>query len=132
MQELLAGRFRTGDHDLDELLEVACAKFRSPDPCTRLDGLEKLWDGFERLKTLHSTDKKASMEEVLKAAVPEPTFRERVDAEARALTEIGNTFRIRHHEQGKIRIDQDEHVDYLFHRLLALIWMILKGRQAVV
>jgi hypothetical protein len=41
------------------------------------------------LKTLHSaTDKKASMQKVLEAAVPEPNLRERVDAEAPALTDI--------------------------------------------
>jgi hypothetical protein len=31
-----------------------------------------------------------------------------------------------------VNIERSEHLDYLFHRLLALIWMILKGRQAVI
>jgi hypothetical protein len=48
VEVLLAARFRTGDRDLDELLDVASSKFRSPDPRTRFEGLEKLWDAFER------------------------------------------------------------------------------------
>ena len=132
LQGLLGCRFRTGDDQLDTLLETACERFRSPSVETRHEGLERLWDAFERLKTLHVADnKKASMEKVLEAAVPEATLRERISEEARVLTTIGNTFTIRHHERDKVRIEESQHIDYLFHRLLALIWMILKGRGAV-
>jgi hypothetical protein len=130
--QLMASRFRTGDRDLDGLLDAALGKFSSPDLATRGDALEKLWDAFERLKTLHpGVDKKTSMESILAATFPEPTLRQRVDAEARELTQIGNAFRIRHHETDKVNIERSEHVDYLFHRLFALVWTILKGRKAV-
>ena len=40
---------------------------------------------------------------------------------------------IRHSETDKTRIDEPEHVEYLFHRLFALVFMILRatGRASV-
>ena len=44
--------FQTGDEELDELLETESDKFINRDPAIRREGLEKLWDAWERLKTL--------------------------------------------------------------------------------
>ena len=49
-----------------------------------------------------------------------------MEGEARELTNIGNTFMIRHSETEKVPIKESEHVDYLFHRMFALILMILR------
>ena len=55
-------------------------------------------------------------------------FRETLEAEATELTRIGNTFRIRHSETSQTPLENDTHVDYLFHRLFGLIHLLLKFR----
>ena len=90
--------------------------------------VEKLWDAWERLKTILPGNKKTSVRALLDSAVAEPTLRERIDQEARELTDIGNTFMIRHHETDNVPITDSHHVDYLFHRMFALILMILRVR----
>jgi hypothetical protein len=51
-ESLHSTTFSTGDSDLDAMLETARAKFLAPDPRIRRESLEKLWDAWERLKTL--------------------------------------------------------------------------------
>ena len=121
--------FSSGDAELDRLLETARRKFQDPDPQVRAEALEKLWDAWERLKTILPGDKKIGVKALLDAAVAEPTLRERVEREARELTDIGNSFMIRHSETDKVPISESEHVDYLFHRMFALILMILRARR---
>ncbi len=119
--------FKTGDEVLDRLLENARSKFFSPDPETRKDSLDKLWDAWERLKTTQIPGKKnLSTTVLIEKASSEPEFRARLQKEAKALTDIGNDFHIRHSEVGKIQIDSMEHVDYLFHRLFAMIYLLLR------
>jgi hypothetical protein len=65
----------------------------------RRESLEKLWDAWERLKTLEpGKDKKASTTALLDKVSSEPMFRAYLEHEATRLTEIGNTFMIRHTE----------------------------------
>jgi len=126
-ETLVPAVFRTGDTDLDSLLESARTKFLDPDPAVRRESLEKLWDAWERIKTIEpGADKKASIEAMLIRVAPEPDFREKLDEEARDLTSIGNNFRIRHSETRQTPLQLDEHVDYLFHRMFSLIRLILK------
>jgi hypothetical protein len=126
-ETLTSAIFRTGDSTLDSLLETARRKFLNPDIIVRQESLEKLWDAWERLKTLHTPNKQKGISDLLERAVPDPNLRNRINQEAVALTNIGNDFMIRHSETNKIKIEQSEHVDYLFQRLFALIWMIIKG-----
>lgn len=120
--------FHTGEAGLDSLLSNARDKFLHPDPAVRAEALEKLWDAWERLKTLLLPDNKAaSIKLLLEQAVPEPSLRAELDAEACALTNIGNEFMIRHTEVGKPKIEPPEQVDYLFHRMFALIYLLLKA-----
>jgi hypothetical protein len=119
--------FRTGDSILDELLERARTRFLSRDPAVRKDSLETLWDAWERLKSLEGgSDKSESTARILDRASGEPHFRQVLEAEARTLTGIGNNFLIRHTEVNKTPIADAEHVDFLFHRLFALIRLLLK------
>ena len=129
LQEALnSAVFSTGDNQLDELLETARTKFLDPNPTTRKDSLEKLWDAWERLKTVEpGKDKKASVTTLLNRVTQEINFRKTLEKEAKELTDIGNTFRIRHSETTQIPLNSDEQVDYLFHRLFALIWLALKA-----
>ena len=128
LQEALATTiFKTGDADLDRLLETAREKFLNRSLDVRKEGLEKLWDAWERLKTVEpGKDKKAQATALLVEGSAEPNLRARLDKEAMELTEIGNNFMIRHTETTKTPINESAHVDYLFHRMFAIIRLLLK------
>lgn len=120
--------FHTGDATLDELLEAARQKFLNRALDVRRESLEKLWDAWERLKTLEpGRDKKASTKALLDKVATETTFRDRLEQEAVQLTEIGNKFMIRHAEIGKVPIIESAQVDYFFHRAFAMIRLLLKA-----
>lgn len=130
LQETLASQiFDSGDDILDQLLESARTKFLDPNSAVRREALEKLWDAWERIKTLApAPNKKASTKALLDGAAGEPEFRSLLESEARSLTDIGNKFHIRHSETGQVEIQSEDQVDYLFHRLFALIWLVLRAR----
>ena len=130
LQETLVSQiFDTGDGKLDELLESARTKFLAPDSAVRREALEKLWDAWERVKTLEpGTRKKESTKVLLDKAAAEPEFRDLIENEALSLTEVGNKYHIRHSETGQIEIQSEDQVDYFFHRLFALIWLVLRAR----
>jgi hypothetical protein len=125
--ELAASNFKTGDHHLDVLLSDAISKFLSPDPKVRKEALEKLWDAWERLKTLEADDKKSSVKTLLDKAAPEPVMRKIVEENAERATFAGNNLMIRHTEVGKEPIERSEVADYLFHGLFALIQFVLRS-----
>ncbi len=125
--ELAASNFKTGDSHLDALFSDAVMKFLSPDLKVRKEALEKLWDGWERLKTLEAGDKKSSVKTLLDKAAPEPVVRKIVEENAERATFAGNSLMIRHTEVGKEPIERSEVVDYLFHGLFALIHFVLRS-----
>lgn len=126
-ESLQASVFQTGDSHLDSLLEAARAKYLDPNPLTRQESLEKLWDAWERLKTIEDpSDKRRSVTILLDKATTEANFRARLENEAKELTDIGNRFMIRHTETDKIPISSSNQVDYFFHRLFALIHLLLQ------
>lgn len=131
-EQLASARFQTQDRRLNELLETARSKFFTHHPNTRRESLEHLWDAWERLKTLgEGSDKKEQTADILVrvSGKDSPKFREALEREAKELTWIGNKLMIRHSEVGQEPLAKDEHVDYLFHRLFSLIWMILKTAE---
>jgi hypothetical protein len=117
----------SGDQRLDELLAQASAKFLDSAPIVRQEGLERLWDSWERLKTLlDGDDKKKSITKLLdQAAAPPSAVRDVLEADADALSKVGNNFEIRHFELNRSPMSESAHVDYLFHRLAALIHLVL-------
>jgi len=121
--------FQTGDAETDRLLEAARQRFLSPKPEDRQDALEKLWDAFERLKTLEpGSNKRAQADALLdRVAAPGSGFREALGWEAAELTSIGNSFRIRHSERTQEALTSLDQVDYLFTRMFAFMRVILKG-----
>ena len=128
-EELASGQFPTGDAELDRMLETARRKFCDPNEAIRREALESLWDAWERLKTLgDGSDKKTQITSLLDqtAGSSASKFRKALEREANELTKIGNNFQIRHSERNQERLARSEHVDYLFHRLFALIQVILK------
>ena len=118
--------FQTGDNQLDELLNVARQKYLSPNPQDRREGLERLWDGLERMKTiLPGKDKKAQVTALIHAAYIDVETRTRIDNELNELTEIGNRYNIRHFETNKTPIPDDAFVDWLFPRCYSVVHALL-------
>ncbi len=125
-RDLAVSIVHTGDAALDQMLAAATDKYLHRDPAVRRESLEKLWDAWERLKTIEAgKDKKASTANLLDKAASEPTFRGLLEDEALQLTTIGNKFMIRHSEVGKVQVTDPRQVDYLFQRLHAAIWLLL-------
>jgi hypothetical protein len=115
----------SGDDTLDELLQEACRKFRDPAPQSLQDATEKLWDSWERIKSLENPDnKKQSIKVLLEKATTDTSFYTCLDQEAKALTDIGNQFQLRHFEVGKQPLTPEQ-LDYLFHRLYSIIRFLL-------
>ena len=133
-EELASASFRTGDAELDRMLESARRKFLDPDEAVRREALEVLWDAWERLKTLGSgRDKKEQAASMLDGAAgpSSPGLRAALEREARELNWIGNHLQIRHSETNQERLARGEHVDYLFHRLLGLTQMVLRTKCSI-
>lgn len=109
--------FKTGDSVLDGLLEVSRQKFLNRSLDVRRESLERLWDAWERLKTVETgKHKQASAKALLDKAATEPNFPSRLEQKARELTDIGNNFMIRRTETDKVPIVDSAHVNYLFQR----------------
>ena len=69
-----------------------------------------------------SLGKKQSVEKVVRDTANGASELEKLlTDEYRALTKIGNDFRIRHHETNTIDIADSRHYDYFFNRCLSLI-----------
>ena len=122
--------FRTGDQELDDLLHTAIERFLLPTPEARQDALEKLWDAFERLKTIEAPGDKKRGATILidKAIAADATvFRSAITKEFQGMTQIGNKLRISHSEVGQEPVGNNGEKDYLFMRLFSLIWLMLKG-----
>lgn len=128
-EALTAATFASGDRVLDELLETARRKYLDPDLSVRREALEKLWDAWERIKTLEpGRDKKASAAALVdRASRSQKPLRDVLEQEALDITGIGNRFQIRHSEVGKALIERAEDVDYLFHRAFALVRLLLRA-----
>ena len=92
------------------------------------DNQEKIWDAFERIKTLEPGDNKRDQAAaLLNRTASTPKMRQSLDNEAKALTEIGNSLRIRHAETTQEKLERPEHVDYLFHRMLSFLRLVLRS-----
>lgn len=111
-----------------ELLQDAILLYKTPDPRARQDSVEKIWDALERLKSYYTTiDKKTSASKIVNDMANNQTeFSAIFDEEFKALTKIGNGFRIRHHETNKIDITDARHYDYFFNRCLSLISLAIQ------
>lgn len=116
----------TGDATLDQIIFLAAELYMSKDAVQRQIALEKLWDGFERLKTIKgSGDKKKCVQALLSEVQPDD-LRNHIDSEMSGLSKIGNTFQIRHTETDKPAVP-DIARDYLFTRMGAMITFLLEA-----
>ena len=119
--------FDTGEAELDRLMEYARSHFLSPKLDDRRDATEKLWDAFERMKTIEQgSDKRAQADALLdRAAAPGTRMRAALAEEAKALTSIGNSLRIRHSEVAQEVIDRSDQLDWLFVRMFSFLRLLL-------
>jgi hypothetical protein len=131
-EQISKAQFQTGDVETDRMLEAARIGITSPDFESRKGGLEKLWDAFERVKTLEpGLDKKTSADTLLSKVACGPKFRELLATEAIALTNAGNNLGIRHFETNQELLRTAQQVDYLFFRTFAFLQLLLRasGRE---
>lgn len=113
---------------LKELLITAIQKHKSPYPDDQKDAVEKIWDAYERLKTYYTNmDKKKSATKIVyDMSNGKPPYDTLFNDEFKALTDIGNLYRIRHHETNKVDIKDIRHYDYFFNRCLSLIALAIQ------
>lgn len=90
---------KINDEDLKRIIESAkelVSKHEMELAC------EKIWDAFERVKTYYYpdiSDKKGSVEKLVRGISHDSYFYDLFNTEFKALTDMGNKFRIRHHEK---------------------------------
>jgi hypothetical protein len=111
-----------------ELLKEALFLHRSPYPEASRDAAEKIWDAFERLKTYYTEMSKrdSAARIVSNMSNGQSDYNTLFEDEFKALTTIGNNFRIRHHETDKVNITDVRYYDYFFNRCLALIALAIQ------
>jgi hypothetical protein len=119
----------SGDGETDTLVSTAIGFFLSPKLADRRLAVEKLWDAFERIKTLEpGVDKRESATALLdRVAAPGSALRENLEAEAATLTKMGNTFRIRHSEVNQEILRDAGDLDYAFMRMFAFVLLVLRA-----
>lgn len=91
--------------------------------------VQKLWDAFERIKTFYipGLDKRKSADKIVDDLGENSTdFREIFYDEFILLTEVGNSYNIRHYEKNKKVITSELHYKYLFMRCYALISVVVE------
>ncbi len=115
---------------LRDLMKDAVSYYKRPGGKARQLSVEKIWDAFERLKTICSKDKKKSSEQLINNMTENlQPVKKFLEQEFGDLTSIGNNFRIRHHETGKIEISDQRYYDYFFNRCLTLITLALNDNS---
>ena len=114
----------TGDLVLDGLIESGRELYQSREASQRATAIEKLWDGFERLKTVELPDDKKKSTIALLSHIVDAELREFVDTEMRELTRLGNNFQIRHHETNKPPVPASAQ-DYVVGRMATLLTFLL-------
>lgn len=114
------------ENGLKELLNDADRYYRLGN---KQIAVEKLWDAFERLKTYYSPtlDKAKSADKIIDdMSDSEQHFQSMYKTEFKALTDIGNLFRIRHHETTKIDVTDNRQYEYFYKRCMALVSVAIK------
>lgn len=121
---------QTPESGLRSLIFEAIKLYKNPKPEIHRFASEKIWDALERLKTIYVTtniDKKESTTQLIgNLSNNNEHYINLFTIEFKTLTEIGNNYRIRHHETSKIDIIDNAYYDYFFNRCFALITLALK------
>jgi hypothetical protein len=122
----------TGDSRLDAQIErgrALCLSRREED---RLFALQDLWGAYEHMKTIEvpgQNHKKVSSEQLLAYVQPEQ-LRDAVRKDMLSVTELGNSFRIRHHEAHVPAVPADAY-DYFAGRITNLLLLLLRQSDRI-
>lgn len=120
--------FRLLDIEFQEMLSEACTKISHAKLNISYQALEKLWDAYERLKCYYlpenQKEKRDSVQRIVALFSENAVFQAEIDAEMKKLTELGNSFRIRHSETYQFTLTSHRQINYLFKRCLAMIVLI--------
>jgi hypothetical protein len=129
--EIIANVDLVAEPGIRDLIKEAIEKHMQPTVQAHRDAVEKIWDALERLKTYYTTmDKRASASKIVAdMADGDQNYTALFNAEFKALTDIGNDYRIRHHETNKIDISDPRYYDYFFNRCLSLIALAIQYLQ---
>ena len=129
--EIIANVDLVAEPGIRDLIKEAIEKHMQPTVQAHRDAVEKIWDALERLKTYYTTmDKRASASRIVAdMADGDQNYTALFNAEFKALTDIGNDYRIRHHETNKIDITDPRYYDYFFNRCLSLIALAIQYLQ---
>ena len=122
----LDSSIKIGETGIEELITTADDLYRKGKYSY---AVEKIWDAFERIKTYYypTFNKKKSAEKIIKdISFGNQNIKMMFDVEFKTLTDIGNNYRIRHHEKNKTDISNDLHYEYFYKRCLSLISILLK------
>ena len=116
----------SGDEQLDELIEHGRKLYTSRKMEERLAGLQALWGAFQRLKTLDvpGRQKKRLSAETLLGNIQSEPLRDVVRADMVAVSNLGNDFRIRHHETDTAEVPVDAY-DYFAGRVTTVLLLLL-------
>ncbi len=128
LNKLINESIEPSEEILKNQLSIAKTKIKSPRFEERKIALEKLWDAFERIKTVIVFDNKKESANKLLEKCADGSVRMKIvlDNECSELTKIGNEFFIiRHSEMNRLPLDSSEHLDYLFFRMYSLLQLLL-------
>lgn len=115
------------DSKLNDLIDQAKHSFINGN---KQIALEKIWDAFERTKSLQVGDKKQSTSTIIHNLSDEINS-DFFNNEFKELTYIGNNYQIRHFEKGVKEIKDDRIKEYLFFRALGLIELAINKVSAL-
>ena len=121
-QIILNDYIESSDYQVNDLIIKSRNLYLTKD----LDGaLEKLWDAFERIKTLLNENKKQGTKQLCQTCSTSLDF-DAINSEFLTLTNIGNSYQIRHFETNKIPIKDNPTKIYLYFRMLSLLNFAIK------
>lgn len=115
--QLFNKKIETQDYTINELISISKDFFLKGN---FQEAVEKIWDAFERMKSLFDEDKKKSVENLIETLSNGLSI-ETLNNEFKELTFIGNFYQIRHYESNKTPLKNDREREYLYYRMLNLI-----------
>jgi len=125
-RRLFGMELKSDDEALVRLVSSALDAFLDRSGSRKIEGLRNIVDAFDRLKTLHGTDKKASAEVVISTLTSFDDARSGFREHFTGLTRVSNEYNIRHHERDKKILQDDYLIEYLFYAYYNLVRLILE------
>lgn len=122
------GIVKSFEAELNDLLNESLIYILKDSYREKRIGLEKIYDSFERMKTLNCEDKKKSVNLLIsEIAENNAAIESLIYKEMKELTDIGNSYSIRHHETNQTSIPNIQFIEYLYFRVLSLISLVFNS-----